>query len=187
MLQEYYLQSEDCRIVHGYLANQIQIQQGNTRQDYSNLQIEDHLDVYFRMFSKYDLDIIYLYFLTQKRQGQIKQIFNKTQPAISYDVNRICYQVDFVIRMVQKQDEFILFITDEQNGLKLMQRQLLLVFFYSTSIAKTAQILGHNQITCRTRIRKVIKKLNQLGYIQLYKFFEYILNNLNKVKKTPMK
>lgn len=171
------------KIVNGYLQEQIQIQQGYSRQDYYNYQIQDHLDVYFRLFGKNDLDIIYLYFLSNKKQNDIVQILQKTQPAISYDVSRIKQQLQFVIRIVQKQDEFIMFITDEQLKLTLSQRQLLLVFFYSTSIVKTSKILKQNQITCRTRIRKAIQKLSFYEYNDMYEFFCYVLQNLNKIKK----
>lgn len=171
------------KIVSGYLQDQVQIQQGYSRQNYYNYQIQDHLDVYFRLFGKNDLDIIYLYFLSNKKQNDIVDILQKTQPAISYDVNRIKQQLQFVIRLVQKQDQFILFITDQQLKLNLQQRQLLLVFFYSTSIVKTSRILGQNQITCRTRIRKAIQRLSSCGYNEMYQFFCYILQNLNKIKK----
>lgn len=171
------------KVVSGYLQQQMQIQQGFSRQNYYNYEIQDHLDVYFRLFGKNDLDIIYLYFLSNKKQNDITEILQKTQPAISYDVTRIKQQIQFVIRIVQKQDQFIIFITDEQLKLNLSERQLLLVFFYSTSIVKTSKILNQNQITCRTRIRKAIQKLSYYGYNQMYEFFCYVLQNLNKIKK----
>lgn len=171
------------KVVHGFFQNEELIQEGYSRQDYSNLQIQDHLDLYFRLFGKSDLDIIYLYFLSNKKQHEIKSILDKTQPAVSYDVNRIKNQMQFVIKMIQKQDDFVLFIINENNGLTLKERELLLVFFYSTSLVKTSKILGQNQITCRTRIRKAIEKLKEIGETDMYLFFCYILENLNVIKK----
>ena len=177
----------DEKIVSGYFENEESIEPLDSRDCFSNYEIEDHLDVYFRLFGSNDIDIIYLYYLSGKKQHEIKELLNKTQPAISYDVSRIKLQIDFVTHVVEKMDDFIIFIVDEENGLNIKERELLLIFFYSTSIVKTAKILGQNQITCRTRIRKAIEKLNKLGHKDMYNFFCYILDNLNKIKNVPIK
>ena len=65
----------------------------NDRSGYSNFEISQHLDMYFRFFGAKDMDIVYLYFLSQKKQDEIMRILGKTQPAISYDVTRIKKQM----------------------------------------------------------------------------------------------
>lgn len=187
MNDEFYIDREEQHIVNGFLENEADIETGYSYDSYDNCQIEDHLNVYFRLFSKSDLDIIYLYYLSNKKQHEIKDMLEKTQPAISYDVTRIKQQIEFVVRIVAKIDDFVMFIVDEKNGLTLKERELLLVFFYSTSIVKTSIILKQNQITCRTRIRKAIQRLKQLGYTEMFDFFCYILDNLNKIKKAPIR
>lgn len=172
------------KIVHGFLENEEEWDTGyGDRSAYSNYELCEHLDMHFRFFGKKDMDIIYLYFLSKKRQDEIMLLLEKTQPAISYDVTRIKKQIEFVMKIVSFIDDFILFIVDEKTKLTVHEKELLLVFFYSTSIIKTSKILNQNHITCRTHINNTVDKLKELGYIEQYDFFSYILNNLNKIKK----
>ena len=152
------------------------------RSSFSNLEIESHLEVYFRLFGRSDIDVIYLYFLSGKRQVDIRKILGKTQPAISYDVNRIRSQMDFVIRVVSMLDDFIIGIIS-CDGLSTRERELLTVFFYSTSWVKTARILGMDQQECRGLIIRLVEKLGKLGYLELQGCITFIMENLNKIKK----
>lgn len=171
------------KIVHGFLENESEWEYQSDRSSFSNYELCEHLDSHFRLFGKKDMDIILLYFLSKKRQDELMQILEKTQPAISYDVSRIRKQIEYVMRVVEFIDEFIVFIVDENIELNTHEKELLTVFFYSTSIIKTSKILNQNHITCRTHINNTINKLKDLGYIEQYEFFSYMLNNLNKIKK----
>lgn len=171
------------KIVHGFLENELEWEYQSDRSSFSNYELCEHLDSHFRLFGKKDMDIILLYFLSKKRQDELMQILEKTQPAISYDVSRIRKQIEYVMRVVEFIDEFIVFIVDENTELNTHEKELLTVFFYSTSIIKTSKILNQNHITCRTHINNTINKLKDLGYIEQYEFFSYMLNNLNKIKK----
>lgn len=171
------------KIVHGFLEKELEWEYQSDRSSFSNYELCEHLDSHFRLFGKKDMDIILLYFLSKKRQDELMQILEKTQPAISYDVSRIRKQIEYVMRVVEFIDEFIVFIVDENIELNTHEKELLTVFFYSTSIIKTSKILNQNHITCRTHINNTINKLKDLGYIEQYEFFSYMLNNLNKIKK----
>lgn len=171
------------KVVNGFLENEIEIEYQTDTTAYSNYELCEHLDSHFRFFGGKDMDIILLYFLSHKRQDEIMKILDKTQPAISYDVTRIKRQIEYVMRVVEFVDDFIAFIVDENVKLNTHERELLTVFFYSTSIIKTSKILNQNHITCRTHINNTINKLKELGYMEQYEFFAYLLENLNKVKK----
>lgn len=171
------------KVVNGFLENEIEIEYQTDTTAYSNYELCEHLDSHFRFFGGKDMDIILLYFLSHKRQDEIMKILDKTQPAISYDVTRIKRQIEYVMRVVEFVDDFIAFIVNENVKLNTHERELLTVFFYSTSIIKTSKILNQNHITCRTHINNTINKLKELGYMEQYEFFAYLLENLNKVKK----
>lgn len=171
------------KVVNGFLENEIEIEYQTDTTAYSNYELCEHLDSHFRFFGGKDMDIILLYFLSRKRQDEIMKILDKTQPAISYDVTRIKKQIEYVMRVVEFVDDFIVFIIDENIKLNTHERELLTVFFYSTSIIKTSKILNQNHITCRTHINNTINKLKDLGYNEQYEFFSYLLENLNKIKK----
>ena len=75
------------------------------------------------------------------------------------------------------------FICDNECKLTTNEKELLTVFFFSTSIVKTARILGKNHITCRTHLLNAVEKLKEYEYNDQYQFFKFMLNNLNKIKK----
>jgi hypothetical protein len=60
---------------------------------------------------------------------------------------------------------------------------MLVLFFYTTSIAKTARLLGINNITCRSHLYTIVNRLLSQGHIDMYNLFKYIMGNLNSVKK----
>lgn len=187
MIDEEYYEDQfvppGAKIVSGFLENEESLQELNDRSGYSNFEISQHLDMYFRFFGAKDMDIVYLYFLSQKKQDEIMRILGKTQPAISYDVTRIKKQMQFVTVFVSFIDDFVFFICDNECKLTTDEKELLTVFFFSTSIVKTARILGKNHITCRTHLLNAVEKLKEYEYNDQYQFFKFMLNNLNKIKK----
>lgn len=151
---------------------------------YSNFEIQNHLDEYFRFFGAVDTDIIYMYFIANKRQNDLSILLQKTQPAISYDVNRLKRQIEFVMYIVSIFDVVVNFLKDENNGLTTHEVDLMLAFFFSTSFIKTSKIMGAQQVTIRCQVNKTIEKLKQLGHEEIYQIFNKINCNLNKVKKS---
>lgn len=171
------------KVVCGMYENEIELEQLNTADSFTPMEIEEHLESYFRFFSKSDMDLIYMNFIGDKTQIDLQEIFHKTQPAISCTSDRIKEQIGVIIKIQNVIDEFIYFITDTRVKLTNRDRNILLVFFYSTSIVKTAQIIGVNPMICRTRIDSALTHLIEGGHTKIYNYFKFILDNLNKVKK----
>lgn len=169
--------------VAGYYADEPVVEQLYDRSSYSNWEVNEYLWSYFRFFGRKDMDIVYLCFLLRKKQEDVTAILKKSQPAVSYDVSRICRQMDFVMRLNASIDDFIVFITDPENGLNKFDREMLTVFFYTTSIIKTARLLKLKNVTCRSRISTIVGHLRQSGRQDMYELFRFILSNLNNVKK----
>ena len=173
----------DERYVAGYSVNEMEIEEKVNRDSYTNWEVNEYLGNYFRFFGQKDMDIIYLYFLSGKKQEDLVKILRKSQPAISYDVARIKEQIDFVIRLVSSIDDFIMFIVDDDNRLNTYDREMLTLFFYSTSIVKTSRLMGINNITCRSHLNTVVNRLLANGHVDMYNLFKYIMSNLNNIKK----
>lgn len=173
----------DERYVAGYSANETEIEEKVSRDSYTNWEVNEYLGNYFRFFGQKDMDIIYLYFLSGKKQEDMVRILGKSQPAISYDVTRIKEQIDFVIKIVSSIDDFIMFIVDDDNRLNTYDREMLTLFFYSTSIVKTSRLMGINNITCRSHLNTVVNRLLSNGHVDMYNLFRYIMSNLNNIKK----
>lgn len=171
------------KIVAGYKCDECEITESAIRDSYSNIEVNEYLGNYFRFFGQKDMDIIYLYFLSGKKQEDLVQILGKSQPAISYDVTRIKQQMDFVIKLVSSLDDFIMFVVDDNNGLNAYDREMLTLFFYSTSIVKTSRLMGISNITCRSHLNTIVNRLLANGHIDMYNLFKYIMSNLNSIKK----
>lgn len=150
---------------------------------YTNFEIQDHLDDYFRFFGSADMDIIYMYFISNKKQNELSNFFNKTQPAISYDVTRLKKQVEFVMYIVSVFDCVIDFLSSKDTGLSTYEIDLLTIFFFTTSFIKTSKVINSQQVTVRCQINRTIEKIKENGYPEIYKIFQKINCNLNKVKK----
>ena len=173
----------DERYVAGYSVNEMEIEEKVNRDNYTNWEVNEYLGNYFRFFGQKDMDIIYLYFLSGKKQEDLVKILRKSQPAISYDVARIKEQIDFVIKLMSSIDDFIMFIVDDDNKLNTYDREMLTLFFYSTSIVKTSRLMGINNITCRSHLNTVVNRLLANGHVDMYNLFKYIMSNLNNIKK----
>ena len=173
----------DERYVAGYSVNEMEIEEKVNRDSYTNWEVNEYLGNYFRFFGQKDMDIIYLYFLSGKKQEDLVKILRKSQPAISYDVTRIKEQIDFVIKLMSSIDDFIMFIVDDDNKLNTYDREMLTLFFYSTSIVKTSRLMGINNITCRSHLNTVVNRLLANGHVDMYNLFKYIMSNLNNIKK----
>lgn len=171
------------KVVAGLYEDEVQLEPLCSADAFSPAEIEEHLENYFRFFSKSDMDLIYMNFIGNKTQIDLQNIFHKTQPAISCTSDRIKEQIGIIVKIQSVIDEFISFISDPEIKLSYRDKNILLVFFYSTSIIKTGQIIGINPMLCRSRIDNAMKHLNETGHDRIYAYFEYILENLNKVKK----
>ena len=171
------------KYVVGYYCDEPELEVQPSRDEYSNLEIDEHLSMYFNFVGSSDMDITYLYFLSKKRQFDIQQILGKTQPAISYCVSKIRQQMEFVVRIVASVDDFVLFITGNPKGLSTFDKEILTVFFYTTSIIKTARVLKLEDRCIRSILKTCIKKLQRNGHQEMYELFSYISDNLNNVKK----
>lgn len=169
--------------VVGYSINEAEISERASRDSYTNWEVNEYLGNYFRFFGQKDMDIIYLYFLSNKKQEDLVKILGKSQPAISYDVTRIKEQIDFVIKLVSSIDDFIMFIVSDDNQLNTYDREMLTLFFYSTSIVKTSRLMGINNITCRSHLNTIVNRLLTNGFVDMYNLFKYIMSNLNNIKK----
>ena len=172
---------EKC--VVGYYEDEERLEQMPDRSDYSNWEVNEWLWDYFRFFGAKDMDIIYLCFLLRKKQEDVMAILRKSQPAVSYDVSRIGRQIEFVTKMNSCIDDFIVYVTDPGNGMSTRDREILTVFFYTTSIVKTARVLKLKNVTCRSRISTIVNHIKMSGRNDIYEIFQYIMTNLNNVKK----
>ncbi len=144
--------------------------------------IEEEIGDYFGLLTREERDFIYLNFLRRKTQVELTEIFGKTQPALCNDAERIREEMAFLRRRHAVTDMVVAFLTDPRVRLSYNDRNILLAFFYSSSITKTAQIVGLNPMLCRVRIRRAVDILEGLEK-EIHGYFRSLLDNLNVAKK----
>lgn len=172
--------------VVGFYEDEESIDELPSFSEFSIEEIEDILKDYFRFFSLEERDFIYLNLIGGKSQTDLAEIFGKTQPALCCDSNRIKEEIEVIRMMKQVRLEVIEFLSQERTGLNYMERNILLVFFYSVSITKSAYIMRINAMLCRSRIENAVNKLETLGHKKIHDYFSYILEHLNKIKATKI-
>ena len=176
---------QNNRVV-GFYEDEESIDELPSFSEFSVEEIEAVLKDYFRFFSLEERDFIYLNLIGGKSQTELAEIFEKTQPALCCDSNRIKEEIGVIKMMKNCRPEVIEFLSKERTGLNYMERNILLVFFYSVSITKSAYIMKINAMLCRSRIESTVKKLETLGYKKIHDYFSYILEHLNKIKATTV-
>ena len=147
-------------------------------------QLKDNIHDILRFLNYYDLDLIYLTFLAKKKQVDLARILDQTQPSISYNLSRIRRQIQFVYFFLANIDNVVNFLR-ETKDFDLLQKQMLLVFFYSLTPTKASQVFNMHPITFKNKLGILLQKLKSIN-VQLYQIFDYIYRNFNKIKKTPI-
>ena len=145
-------------------------------------QIKDNIHDILRFLNYYDLDLIYLTYLAKKKQVDLAKLLDQTQPSISYNLNRIKRQVQYVYFFLANLDSVVNYLR-QTNSFTLQQKEMLLVFFYSLTPTKAAYVFGMHPITYKNKLHGIIERLKQQNQ-QIYNIFENIIKNFNKIKKT---
>lgn len=139
-----------------------------------------------RFLNYKDKDMVYLSFLSKKRQVDLAKILDKTQPAVCYNIKRIKTQVEFVYYFLTKIDYFFTFLQSEENELTAHECDILLVLFYCSSITKTSSVIGFHQITCRNKLASVFEYLEK-NNPDIMDVLDYIMLKFNKIKRSIYK
>lgn len=137
----------------------------------------------FKYLNDKDLDIIYLIFVSKKKQSEVQYLLNRTQPSLSYDIRRIKDRLQYICYMNRKTDEFVYFL--RKNGEKYTSEEIdiLVSMFFTTSLTHASNILNCRQSKVRYLFERIIKKLKSNKDWEMYEIFYYIKNNLNIIKR----
>lgn len=140
-----------------------------------------------RTISKYlnkkDMDILYLIFLSGKKQKSVQKIMDRSQPSLCYDIKRIRERIEFIMYLQQVNDIFINFLEEKSSEYEPEEIDLLVMMFNTTSYTHTANVLGAKQISVRYLFEKILKKMIEKKHWDIYEIFNAIRHNKNKVKR----
>ena len=138
---------------------------------------------------KREADLIYLYFIQKKRQADIAVIFNVTQAAISYRLDRGLKRIKFLLSIPQVTEEDIR--RDLPGVFKDIDVNILVGMWQTTCQSQVAENLGLTQGRVRHRFFKAVRVLKEIAdsdekFVPYYKVFSAIsgkkFNILREVK-----
>jgi predicted XRE-type DNA-binding protein len=108
---------------------------------------------------KREADLIYLYFIEKKRQADIAVIFNVTQAAISYRLDRGLKRIKFLLSIPQVTEEDIR--RDLPEIFKEIDVNILVGMWSTTCQSQVAENLGLTQGRVRHRFFKAVRVLKE--------------------------
>jgi len=150
----------------------------------------------FAFLNDKDLDILYLIFVSQKKQKDVQRILNRTQPSLAYDIKRIRRRLRFITYLHSVFDIFLDFMRRERDAENFTSEELgiLTLMFYTSSFTLTARVLNTSQVRVRHSYTKCLRRMEQMasevtskkeirGWWAVYEIFQIIRSNLNIVRR----
>ena len=131
-----------------------------------------------------DRDILYLIFVAKKKQKDVQEILERSQPSLCYDIKRIRRRLRFIFYLHKVFDLFIDFVEDKTEHFSSQEMDILILMFYTSSFTLTSQMLGISQVRTRYTYDKCLRRMEDLKLWDAYEIFVVIRSNLNIVKRT---
>jgi DNA-directed RNA polymerase specialized sigma subunit len=130
-----------------------------------------------------DRDILYLIFVSRKKQKEVQTILQRSQPSLCYDIKRIRRRLRFIFYLNSVFDSFIDFVQNRASVFSPEEMEILTLMFYSSSFTQTAEIMHISQVRVRYAYDKCIRRMEELEMWDIYEIFTVIRGNLNIIKR----
>ena len=137
-----------------------------------------------RFLNEKDRDILFLIFVSRKKQKDVQRIIERSQPSLCYDIKRIRKRLKFVFYLHSVFDIFEDFVG--RRGVEYFsaeEREILTLMFYTSSFTLTSKIMGISQVRVRYAYDKCLRRLQVLEMWDVYEIFIVVRENLNIVKR----
>lgn len=130
-----------------------------------------------------DRDILYLIFVSRKKQKDVQEILQRSQPSLCYDIKRIRRRLRFIYYLDSVFDIFLDFLTNRSSIFTHEELEILTLMFYTSSFTQTAEIMRTSQVRVRYTYDKCVQRMEQMEQWDIYEIFSIIRENLNIIKR----
>lgn len=130
-----------------------------------------------------DRDILYLVFVSNKKQKDIQEILGRSQPSLCYDIKRIRKRLRFIFYLNKVFDIFIEFLGSPPDVFCHFEIEVMLLMFYTSSFTMTSEVLGVSQVKVRYSFDRCLIRLEEIELWEIYEIFMVIRSNLNLVRR----
>ena len=136
-----------------------------------------------RFLNDKDRDILYLMFVSKKKQRDVLQILGRTQSSLAYDIKRIRRRLRFIFYLNSVFDIFMNFIHMQKEYFTSEEIAILTLMFYTSSFTLTSEIMNISQVRVRYAYNKCLRHMEELEMWDAYEIFMVIRSNLNTVRR----
>ena len=151
----------------------------------------------FGFLNDKDRDILYLIFVSRKKQKDVQRILNRSQPSLCYDIKRIRHRLQYIFYIHSVFDIFIRFVEDRGSYFTTPEMEILTLMFYTSSFTMTAEMMGLSQVKTRYAYNKCLRRMESIGekfreegnkeeedkIWEVYEIFMSIRENLNAIRR----
>ena len=138
----------------------------------------------FSFLSDKDRDILYLIFVSRKRQMEVKKILKRSQPSLCYDIRKIRYRLKYIFYVFSNFDSFVKFL--QTTALEILTEEEICVLtslLYTTSFTMASFVSGYTQVKIRCLFKQSLDKLKEHKIWDMYEFFSTVGENQNSLKR----
>lgn len=131
-----------------------------------------------------DRDVLYLAFLSKKKQKELEKIMKKRQSSLCYDIQQIRKRLKLIHLLHSNMDSFTNFIDKEaKDHFSDFERGVLTMMFFSTSNVVSCDMLACSPTCSKETFIKCLHRLEELGLKEMHDLFTIINENMNTVKR----
>jgi hypothetical protein len=130
-----------------------------------------------------DRDILYLVFVSGKKQKDIQEILGRSQPSLCYDIKRIRKRLKFIFYLNSVFDIFVEFVGNPPEGFDEFEVEVMLLMFYTSSFTMVSEVLRVSQVKVRYSFDRCLRKLEEMELWEIYEIFMVVRSNLNLVRR----
>lgn len=137
----------------------------------------------FGFLNDKDRDILYLIFVSRKKQKDVQKILNRSQPSLCYDIKRIRRRLKYIFYIHSVFDIFVRFVEEKAEYFTPEEMEILTLMFYTSSFTMTANIMKLSQVRTRYAYNRCLRRMEALELWEPYEIFMVIRENLNAIKR----
>lgn len=130
-----------------------------------------------------DRDILYLIFVSGKKQCEVQQLLGRSQPSLCYDIKRIRRRLHLIFYLHSVVDTLLVLLREHRDKFSSSELDILAAMFCTTSFTTSAKVLGVSQVRVRYVFDKCLRRLATRGLWEQYEVFTIIRHHLNTVRR----
>lgn len=171
-----------------YIGNAIETIKGSSLEPMANQFFEPEQVAGFRQVFSFlndkDRDILYLFFVSRKKQMDVKRIIGRSQPSLCYDIKKIRHRLKYIFYIFSNFDIYLDFLETKAHEILTPQEICVLTsLMYTSSFTLSSDITGFSQVKIRYTFKTCIDKLKENKIWDMYELFTTISDNQNSLKR----